>query len=163
MRSAFPQTFVQASNQVLPSVVQCLLSYQIANHIRVFPLIKTCTVLHVLGDVIATLVPTDADLFALVETTTKDSSWQQGDTNVRKRGQGSSRVVTLVVLHEILLSIKDAVAANNDTGPIFSRLMHPHFMLLPIRLGLEGLQRFLFSAIGAEHVRLTRLALVLAV
>ena len=72
-------------------------------------------------------------------------------------------MVALVVLYKILLSIKDAVAANNDAGPILSRLMHPHLMLLPIRLGLEGLQRFLLSAVSAEHVWLTRLALVLAV
>jgi hypothetical protein len=92
-----------------------------------------------LGYMIAALIPPDADLFALVEATPKHFSWQQSDANVGERRQGSSRVVALVVLDKVLLAVKDAVAANDDARPIFSRLVHPHFMLLPVRLCLEGL------------------------
>jgi hypothetical protein len=49
-------------------------------------------------------------------------------------------VVALMVLDKILLAVKDAVAANDNAGPIFSCLMHPHFMFLPVRLCFKSLQ-----------------------
>jgi hypothetical protein len=112
--------------------MQGFLSYQIPNHVGVLPLVETGAVLHVLGYVITSLIPSNADLFALVKATTKHSSWQESDADISERWQGSPGVVALMVLDEILLAIKDAVTANHNTRPIFSGLMHPHFMLLPI-------------------------------
>lgn len=72
-------------------------------------------------------------------------------------------MIALVVLDEVLLAIEYAIAAIHDTWPVLSSLVHPHLMFLPIRLGLEGLLRFLFCAIGTEHVWLTALALGLVI
>jgi len=64
-----------------------------------------------------------------------------------------------MMLDEILLAIENAVATDDDTWPIFPCLMHSHLMLFPIRFRLEGLQRLQFGAIGAEHIRLSGLAM----
>ena len=92
-----------------------------------------------LGYMITSLVPPDAHLLTLVEAATKYSSRKQSDSNIGQRRQRPSGMMALVVLDEIFLTVKDAVAAIHNTWPILSRLMHPHFMLFPIRLGLERL------------------------
>jgi len=48
-------------------------------------------------------------------------------------------MVALVMFDEVLLAIEDAVTAKHDTLPILARFMHPHLVLLPVRLGLECL------------------------
>jgi hypothetical protein len=112
--------------------VQGFLTYQIPDDVGVLPLLKTRAILHMFGHVVAALIPSNANLFALVETTTKDPSRQQSNANVGKRRQGPSRMVALMVLHEVLLPIKDAVAAYHYTRPVFSGFMHPHLMFLPV-------------------------------
>jgi hypothetical protein len=72
-------------------------------------------------------------------------------------------MVPLVVLNEILLSIEYARTPDYDTCPVLASLVHPHLMLLPVGFSLEGLESLLFRAVGAEHVRLTRLPLSLVV
>lgn len=67
-------------------------------------------------------------------------------------------MVTLVVFDEVLLAIKNVTTPDHDTRPIFASLMHPHFVLFPVGLGLEGLQSLLFGAVRAEHVRFAGLA-----
>lgn len=143
--------------------MQGFLPYQIADHVGVLPLLEQGTILHMLRNVVATLVPTDTDLFAFIESAAKHPSWQERDTNIGQRWQGSSGMITLVVLHKVLLSVKDAIAAVHDARPILSCFVHSHLVLLPIRLRLEGLQRLLFRAIRAEHVWLSRQTLAFVI
>jgi len=143
--------------------MQGLLAYQISDDVGILPLVEGGTILHMFRNVVTSFIPADADLFTLVEATAKHPSWQQGDADVSERWQGPSGVIALVMLDKILLSIKDAVAANNNTGPVLSCLVHPHFMLLPIRLCLESFEGFLLGTISTEHVGLARLALILVV
>lgn len=132
--------------------MQSLLSYQVPDDIRVLPLLKGRAILHVLRDMVAAFVPAYRNFFALVETTAKHPSRQQSNANVRERWERPSRVVPLMVLYEVLLPIEYPVAAQHYTRPVFSCLMHPHFMFLPVRFGFECFQRFLLRAICAEHV-----------
>lgn len=108
---------------------------------------------------VASFVPSDADLLTLVETTAKHSSREQSDANIGQRWQRSSRVVALVMLDEILLAIEDAATAKHYALPILSRLVHPHLVLFPIRFSLERLLQFGFGTICTEHVGLARLTL----
>lgn len=112
---------------------------------------------------VASLVPTDANLFALVKTAAEYPSWEEGDANVGQRRQGSAGVIALMVLDKVLLPIENTVAAVDNARPIFARFMHSHFVLLPIGLGLESLLVLLLSTIGAEHVGFARLALRLVI
>lgn len=68
-------------------------------------------------------------------------------------------MVPLVVLDEVLLTIEDTTAPNDNTRPVFTSLMHPGFVLLPVGLCFERLQRLLFGAVSTEHIGFTRLAL----
>jgi hypothetical protein len=117
--------------------MQGLLPYQVPNDVGVLPLLETGAILHVLRDMVAAFIPANRNFFTLVETTAEDPSREQGDANVREGWKWASRVVSLMVLYEILLAIEYPVAAQHNTRPVFSRLMHPHLMLLPVRLGFE--------------------------
>lgn len=112
---------------------------------------------------VTSLVPADTNLFAFVETAAEYPSREEGNANVGQRRQGSAGVIALVVLDEVLLSIKNTVAAVDNARPIFARFMHSHLVLFPIGLGLEGLLVLLLGTIGAEHVGFARLALRLVI
>lgn len=112
---------------------------------------------------VASLIPADANLFALVETAAEYPSREEGDANVGQRWQGPAGVIALMVLDEVLLPIKNTVAAVDNARPIFACFMHSHFVLLPIGLGLESLLVLLFGTISAEHVGFARLALRLVI
>lgn len=66
-------------------------------------------------------------------------------------------MVALVVLDKVFLAVKDPVAAVDQAGPVLARLVHPHFMLLPVRFRLEGFERLGFGTVGAEHEGVARL------
>jgi hypothetical protein len=71
-------------------------------------------------------------------------------------------VIPRVMLDEVLLSVVDPIASNDWAGPVLARLVHPHFMLFPIRLGFEGLETVDFCAVCTEHEGIPCLALALA-
>lgn len=72
--STLAQPLVQTCNHLFPRVMQRLLTDEIPNDVGVFPLVESGTVLHVFGNVIATFIPPNANLFALVKPTAKNPS-----------------------------------------------------------------------------------------
>lgn len=105
---------------------------QVSYHVRILPGLRCRAVFHVLRNVVTTLVPADADLLALVKATTKNSSGKKADADIRQRWQLSTGVVALVVFDEVFLSIKDAATSDHYTPPVFTGLVHPRFVLLPV-------------------------------
>jgi hypothetical protein len=65
-----------------------------------------------------------------------------------------------MVLNEVLLSVKNAIAANHNTWPILARLVHSHLMFFPVGLCFESFERLLLCTVRAEHERIARLLLV---
>lgn len=71
-------------------------------------------------------------------------------------------MIPSVMFNEVLLPIMNCTASDNRAWPVFARLVHSHFVFLPIRFGLEGFQDIYFRAVGAEHKgRFSGLALAL--